>query len=86
MDSKRDDALQSDLPPNLSQPALRALAGAGYSRLEQLTEVSEAELKRLHGMGPKGIEQLRQALNARGLSFANGKGRSKIHNTSGDEI
>ena len=56
--------------PKLSQPALRALNGAGYWRLEQLTAVSEGEIKKLHGMGPKALEQLRHALAARGLSFA----------------
>lgn len=61
---------ESDFP-KLSQPALRALNGAGYWRLEQLTGVSEGEIKRLHGMGPKALELLRQALVARGLSFAN---------------
>lgn len=65
---------ESDLPKGLSQPALRALAGAGYTQLEQLTSVSAAELKRLHGMGPKGIDALRHALAARGLSFADEKG------------
>ena len=64
---------ESDFPPGLSAPALRALAGAGYTRLEQLSRVSEAEIKRLHGMGPKGIKLLRQALEAKGLSFAGGK-------------
>ena len=60
----------SDFPVGLAQPARRALAGAGYFRLEQLTQVSEAELKRLHGMGPKALEQLRTALQAHNLSFA----------------
>lgn len=55
--------------PKLSAPARRALAGAGYARLEQLAQVSESELKRLHGMGPSAIGALRQALQARGLSF-----------------
>jgi DNA repair protein RadC len=59
----------SDLP-KLAQPAQRTLAAAGYTQLEQLTKVSEAELKELHGMGPKAIEQLRRALTAKGLSFA----------------
>jgi hypothetical protein len=59
-----------DFPDGLSKPAQRALAGAGYSRLEQLATVSEAELKQLHGMGPKALEQLRRALAAQGLSFA----------------
>ena len=64
---------ESDLPAGLSAPARRALNGAGYVRLEQLTRVSEAELKKLHGLGPHGINLLRNALNAKGLSFAEKK-------------
>jgi predicted flap endonuclease-1-like 5' DNA nuclease len=60
----------SDFPSNLSKPAQRALAGAGYHRLEQFTQVSEDQLKQLHGVGPKAIGRLREALAARGLSFA----------------
>jgi hypothetical protein len=70
MNSKRHDERESDLPVNLSQPARRTLAGAGYWRLEQLTEISEAKLKQLHGIGPKALEQLRRALSTNGLSFA----------------
>jgi len=62
---------QSDLPSALSQPARRALVGAGYRQLEQLTSVTDVELEQLHGMRPKALEQLRRALNTRGLSFAN---------------
>ena len=40
-------------PDKLSEPAQRALASAGFTRLEELTTVSEAELGKLHGMGPK---------------------------------
>ena len=58
------------LPSNLAQPAQRALANAGYTRLDQLTTVSEAEIARLHGIGPKALGQLRQALAERGLAFA----------------
>jgi hypothetical protein len=68
---------ESDLPIELSAPARRALVGAGYLRLEQLTELSEAELKRLHGIGPKALNQLRRALEALGLSFADGKSRKE---------
>ena len=64
---------ESDLPNGLSAPARRALDGAGYVRLEQLSRVSESELKKLHGMGPKAINLLRSALDARGLSFVDGK-------------
>ncbi len=64
----------TDFPTGLAVPAQRALAGAGYMRLEQLTTVEEAEVLRLHGMGPKALGLLRAALEARGLSFADASG------------
>jgi hypothetical protein len=67
----RHDQQESDLPTELSNPARRALVGAGYVRLEQFTRLSEAEVLRLHGMGPKGVDMIRRALEAQGLSFAN---------------
>ena len=60
---------QSDIPQNLGKPANRALEGAGYLRLEQVAKVSEKELMKLHGVGPKAIERLREALFEKGLSF-----------------
>jgi hypothetical protein len=59
-----------DLPSELASPARRALRRAGYTRLEQLTVVSESGLSRLHGMGAKAIGQLRVALAARGQGLA----------------
>ncbi len=70
MPTKRDDEQQNGFPKGLSQPALRALASAGYTQLDQLNGVSEADLMKLHGFGPRGLEILRQALQVRGLSFA----------------
>ncbi len=64
-----ESRVERDLPPTLAAPARRALAAAGYERLEQLAGVGEAELLRLHGMGPKAIRQLREALAERGLSL-----------------
>ena len=64
---------ESNLPPGLSRPAQRALTNAGYRRLEQLTRVSQAEVGELHGVGQKALAQLRHALVANGLSFADGK-------------
>ncbi|WP_202916199.1 DNA-binding protein [Paenibacillus mesophilus] len=61
---------ESDLPTGISKPAQRALSGAGYSRLEQFTTISEAEILKLHGMGPKALGIIRQALADKGLSFA----------------
>jgi len=55
--------------PKLSAPALRALANSGYTHLDQLTEVTEAELAKLHGMGPNALTKLREALAEKGLAF-----------------
>jgi len=60
----------NDLPCGLSSPARRALTRAGITQLEQLTQVRESELYRLHGMGAKAIGQLRVALAARGQGLA----------------
>ncbi len=60
---------ESDLPAGLAAPARRALAGAGISRLAQLAVLTESDIKKLHGIGPNALEQLRQALAARGLSY-----------------
>lgn len=58
-----------DLPRGIGAPALRALAAAGFSRLDQLATVTEADLLKLHGMGPKAIGILRAQLAAEGRSF-----------------
>lgn len=66
--TSKDD--ETYLTPGLARPAQRALKAAGYTRLEQLASVTEADLLKLHGMGPKAIETLRQALAAQGMAFA----------------
>ena len=70
MAPKAKSSPTSDFPAGLSQPALRALAGAGYVRLAQLTRVREADLLQLHGFGPKGLRVLREALAKQGKAFA----------------
>src|SRR6185503_11141681 len=67
-------AKKSDLPPELAAPAQRALAVAGIQNLKQLSKFSETEIKQMHGIGPNALVQLRNSLNARGLSFASEKG------------
>lgn len=57
------------LPAKLASPARRALDAAGITHLDQLTTVTGAELTALHGMGPKALGQLRDALAATGRSF-----------------
>ena len=73
MGAKQNDQSVTDLPTKLSQPAQRALAGAGIQNLKQLTKFSEAEIKQLHGIGPNALEKLRAALAEEGLSFAEKK-------------
>jgi hypothetical protein len=70
MAPNNNDKSKYDLPAGLAQPAVRALTEAGCTRLDQLTRVKEAELLKLHGMGPKAIGLIRGALKARGKSFA----------------
>jgi hypothetical protein len=55
--------------PKIGAPAQRALESAGITTLKQLTDVTEAELLQLHGMGPKAVRILRETLQANGLSF-----------------
>ncbi|MEU5995875.1 helix-hairpin-helix domain-containing protein [Spirillospora sp. NPDC047418] len=61
--------MSTDLP-KLSAPATRALASAGYADLERLATAREKDIAALHGMGPKAMKTLRQALQDQGLSFA----------------
>lgn len=56
--------------PKIGKPATQALHHAGYTQLEQLTAVTEKQLLKLHGMGPKAMGILREALAEQGLSFA----------------
>jgi predicted flap endonuclease-1-like 5' DNA nuclease len=58
----------SDLP-RIGAPATGALRSAGYTRLDQLAGVPERELAQLHGVGPKALRILREALAAAGLSL-----------------
>jgi hypothetical protein len=57
-------------PKGVSRPAIRALASVGVTELDQLTRFTEAELKVLHGMGPKALGALKAALAARGKDLA----------------
>jgi len=54
----------------LSGPARGALEHEGILTLTHLSQHSEREILALHGMGPKSLPTLRQALAAAGLSFA----------------
>ncbi|MFE2233497.1 DNA-binding protein [Streptomyces sp. NPDC059442] len=64
-----DDPAATGLPRGIGAPATRALTAAGYTRLDQFAGVPTAELLRLHGVGPKAVRVLREALGEQGLSF-----------------
>jgi hypothetical protein len=59
----------ADLPRNIGAPATRALTAAGYTRLSELASVPAAELAKLHGVGPKALRLLREALEQHGMSL-----------------
>jgi len=57
-------------PLRSASPARQALRAIGVTQLTELTQYSEQELLKLHGIGPKAIRLFREALAARGLAFA----------------
>jgi hypothetical protein len=63
-----DDA--EGLPRAIGAPATRALTAAGLTRLEHLDGMSRRELLALHGVGPKAVRILDEALAERGTGLA----------------
>ncbi|WP_240545879.1 hypothetical protein [Paenibacillus artemisiicola] len=61
----------SDLPAGLSKPAQRALANAGLTGLAQVAKLSAGEFQALHGIGPKAVGLIREAMAVKGLRFKN---------------
>lgn len=59
-----------DALPNIGGPATRALAQAGITTLRQVADRSARELGAMHGVGPKAIRILGEALTEQGLAFA----------------
>ncbi|PWW40768.1 MULTISPECIES: RNA polymerase alpha subunit C-terminal domain-containing protein [Paenibacillus] len=53
----------------LSAPARRALENQGITTLQLLSQCTEKEILKLHGIGLSAIPKLRQALEEEGLSF-----------------
>jgi hypothetical protein len=63
------DEDDDDLPAGIGKPAFQALKATGFARLDQFTRVTQDDLLKLHGVGPRAVRILRGALDARGLSF-----------------
>ncbi|MFF4984087.1 DNA-binding protein [Streptomyces sp. NPDC001046] len=62
-------ATGGDLPAGIGRPAARALAAVGLTALDRVAGHSAADLPALHGVGPKAVRVLAQALRERGLAF-----------------
>jgi hypothetical protein len=72
MTQSKSDAKAQPFPRGVAKPAVRALAAAGYMSLGQLAKARESDIAGLHGMGPKALVILREALKERGQSFISG--------------
>lgn len=58
-----------DLPNEIGKTAARELSLNGITSLEQVASRSTKELLAIHGVGPKAIRILGEALAARGLGY-----------------
>lgn len=56
-----------DLPDEIGKTAARELALAGITSLEAVAAHSEKELLAIHGVGPKAVRILHEALASKGL-------------------
>lgn len=57
--------------PDIGAPATRALENAGITSLEQAGDTGIKALAALHGVGPKALKILSEALAQRGLKMKN---------------
>ena len=65
----KNEAASDSLPRTIGNPATTALEAHGITKLSQLTAFTEKELLGLHGVGPKAISILREALKEGGSQF-----------------
>lgn len=59
----------------LSKPAKRAILNSGITTLEELAAISEREVAKWHGIGPRALITIRVILEENGLSFSD----SSVH-------
>ncbi|MBW6435866.1 DNA-binding protein [Actinoplanes hulinensis] len=69
MSTRDAPARIGDLPP-IGRPANSALLAAGVTTLAQVATHRPAELLAMHGVGPKAIRLLSEALADHGLTWA----------------
>jgi predicted flap endonuclease-1-like 5' DNA nuclease len=62
--------MDTEFPDGIGRVAKRQLALNGFTRYQQLTEVTAKELLGIHGVGPKTVRILDEGLRQLGQSFA----------------
>lgn len=68
--STRDVPAQiGDLPP-IGRPANSALLSIGAASLAEVARIGRARLLAMHGIGPKAVRILAEAMDERGIDFA----------------
>ena len=77
---------ENDLPIGIGKPASRALEAAGIKNLTDFTKVSEEELLKLHGMGPKALRIIAAAMETHGLHFTKKDNSDKISESANQKI
>ncbi|WP_078379841.1 RNA polymerase alpha subunit C-terminal domain-containing protein [Sutcliffiella halmapala] len=60
---------ESGFLSKLSSPARGALEHEGITTLQKLSEYTEKEILKIHGIGPASLPTLRASLEEEGLSF-----------------
>jgi hypothetical protein len=65
----QDNRPVGDLPAGIGKTAARGLSVNRITDLRQVADYSREELLAIHGVGPKAIAILADALAARGLDF-----------------
>ncbi|GAA1997202.1 hypothetical protein [Brevibacterium samyangense] len=58
-----------DLPDAIGKTAARELQAGGIASLEAVSRHTEKELLAIHGVGPKAVRILREALASRGAGL-----------------
>lgn len=58
-----------DLPDDIGKTAARELSFNGITSLRQVAKHSKKDLLAMHGVGPKAVAILGEALSAKGLDF-----------------
>lgn len=58
-----------DLPNEIGRTAARELSQSGITTLEQVAGHAQRERLAIHGVGPKAVRILDEALAARGLGY-----------------